>query len=345
MRTWLLDRSWTLLLTAILVGSIIYNVDGSDNYLTVDNLVNLFELSIEKIIVVVAMTFVIIAGEIDLSVASVMVLAASIVAWLQDSGDVPFAVAVLVALIASAAVGYTQGWLITRLGLPSLVVTLAGLITWRGVARILVEDRSYGDFPEWFDRLGQEELLGPLPFSIAFFVVVLVTAAFVLHRSEFGRYVYVIGDNSEVARFAGVNATRVRTALFVASSLTAGLAGVLFAARLGSIRGDLAVGFELEIITIVLLGGVSIFGGSGGLGGVALAVLIVLNVRNGLGLNDVDGSTQTGVIGGILILSVLLQNALDRVRASTRLAPEPPLADSVSAVESAQPALTNGGTE
>ena len=133
MRTWLLDRSWTLLLTAILVGSIIYNVDGSDNYLTVDNLVNLFELSIEKIIVVVAMTFVIIAGEIDLSVASVMVLAASIVAWLQDSGDVPFAVAVLVALIASAAVGYTQGWLITRLGLPSLVVTLAGLITWRGV--------------------------------------------------------------------------------------------------------------------------------------------------------------------------------------------------------------------
>ena len=302
MRTWLLDRSWTLLLTAILVGSIIYNVDGSDNYLTVDNLVNLFELSIEKIIVVVAINFVIIAGEIDLSVA-----------WLQDSGDVPFAVAVLVALIASAAVGYTQGWLITRLGLPSLVVTLAGLITWRGVARILVEDRSYGDFPEWFDRLGQEELLGPLPFSIAFFVVVLVTAAFVLHRSEFGRYVYVIGDNSEVARFAGVNATRVRTALFVASSLTAGLAGVLFAARLGSIRGDLAVGFELEIITIVLLGGVSIFGGSGGLGWVALAVLIVLNVRNGLGLNDVDGSTQSGVIGGILILSVLLQNALDRV--------------------------------
>ena len=174
MRTWLLNRSWTLLLTAILVGSIIYNVDGSDNYLTVDNLVNLFELSIEKIIVVVAMTFVIIAGEIDLSVASVMVLAASIVARLQDSGDVPFAVAILVALIASAAVGYTQGWLITRLGLPSLVVTLAGLITWRGVARILVEDRSYGDFPGWFDRLGQEELLGPLPFSIVFFVVLLV---------------------------------------------------------------------------------------------------------------------------------------------------------------------------
>lgn len=325
MRDWLLDRSWVVLLAAIFVLSFVYNVNESSGYLSVNNFVNLFELSIEKVIVVVVMTFVIVAGEIDLSVGSVMVLAASVVAAVSEAGQVPFAVGILIALAVSAAVGFTQGWIVTRLGLPSLVVTLAGLVMWRGFARVLVEDRSIGDFPVWFDRLGQDELIGPIPFSIVVFAALLATAAVILHRSEYGRYVYVIGDNADVARFSGVNVRRIRTSLFVCSSFVAGVAGVLFAARLGSVRGGLATGFELEIITVVLLGGVSIFGGSGGFAGVTLAILIFLNVRNGLGLANVDGNVQTGVIGAILILSVLGQNLIERWRDRIRLAePSPP---------------------
>jgi rhamnose transport system permease protein len=317
MAEWAWRHTWNLLLGAVLVATVIYNITQSSGYLGVDNFVNLFELHIEKVIVVVTMTFVIIAGEIDLSVASVMAWSAAVLAALHEH-DVPLGVAIVVAIGAAGVVGLIHGFLIARVGLPSLVVTLAGLIGWRGAARVLVEDRSVGDFPTWFDRLGQQDLVGPLPLAVVIFVVLFAVGWVVLDRTATGRVLYVIGDNPDVARYSAVNVVRTRFGLFLASSLAAGLAGVLFAARLGTVRGDLATGFELEIITIVLLGGVSIFGGSGRMSGVALAVLIVLNVRNGLGLANVGGNTQTGVIGAILIGSVLARNALDRLHGRVR---------------------------
>ncbi|HEU4841249.1 MAG TPA: ABC transporter permease, partial [Ilumatobacteraceae bacterium] len=238
---------------------------------------------------------------------------------------VPLVIAIVAALGAAGVAGLINGWAVARLGLPSLVVTLAGLIGWRGAARVLVEDRSIGDFPRWFDRLGQDELVGPLPVSIVVFMILFAVGAVVLHRTATGRILYVIGDNAEVASYSGVNVARTRFGLFLASSLVAGIAGVLFAARVGTVRGDMATGFELEVITIVLLGGVSIFGGSGRMSGVLLAVLIVLNLRNGFGLANVGGNAQTGVIGAILIGSVLAQNLIDRLTGRAR-APGPPVA-------------------
>ena len=133
------------------------------------------------------------------------------------------------------------------------------------------------------------------------------------YQANLGRRLFVIGDNAEVARFSGIDVARTKVLLFTASAFVAGVAGVLFAARLGSVRANIGEGFELDIITMVLLGGVSIFGGSGTLLGVALAIGIVLNLRNGLGLANVESNTQTGVIGALLIASVLAQNALDRL--------------------------------
>ena len=298
----------------ILAGTVVFNVTQSKNYLDVDNLVNLFELSIEKIIVAVMMTFVIIAGEIDLSVASVMGLSAAVLATLNDGQAVPFGIAIVIAVAAGSAAGLVQGWCISRLGLPSLVVTLAGLIGLRGLARVFVEDRSYGGFPSWFESLGQEPLIGPLPFSVLLFLVFIVAGGIVLARTPLGRRVYVIGDNADVARYSALNVPRLKLGLFVASGTVAAVAGLLYAARLGSVRGDLANGFELDIITMVLLGGVSIFGGAGSMTGVALAILIVLNLRNGLGLANVEANVQTGVIGVILITSVLARNAIEDLR-------------------------------
>jgi rhamnose transport system permease protein len=193
-------RTWELLLAAVLVATVAYNATQSPVYLDVDNFVNLFHLSIEKVIVAIAMTFVIVNGEIDLSVASVMAFAAAVLASLHEGGAVPFAVAIVVALAAATGAGLLQGFIVAKTGLPSLVVTLAGLIAFRGAARVLVEDRSVGDFPDWFRSLGRDEILGPLPFAVILFFVGLVVGGIVLHRSTFGRVVYVIGDNPEVAR-------------------------------------------------------------------------------------------------------------------------------------------------
>ena len=312
MPEWTRRWGWELLLGAILIGVLIVNISLSPFYLSVQNVLNTFQLSIEKVIVAVIMTFVIVNGEIDLSVASVMAFSASVLAALHLAG-VPFGFAVAVALLVGAAAGLFQGFLVAKVGLPSLTVTLAGLIGFRGAARILVEDQSIGDFPEWFDSLGQDPLVGRLSLGVLLFLVGIVVAAVILHRTPFGRSLYVIGDNAEVARFSGINVARTKLIVMTASGFVAGLAGVMFAARLGSVRGDLGQGFELDIITMVLLGGVSIFGGSGTLVGVGLSILIVLNLRNGLGLAHFAITTQTGVIGALLILSVLVPNLASRV--------------------------------
>jgi rhamnose transport system permease protein len=318
MRDKALRWRWELFLVVVLAAVFCVNISISEFYLGEQNFINMFQLSIEKVIVVVIMTFVIINGEIDLSVASVMAFSACVLAALHQGGAVPFELAVVIALIAAALVGLIQGAFVAFMGLPSLVVTLAGLIGWRGAGRILVEDNSIGDFPDWFDTLGQEPLIGRVSFALIFFLVEIVVAGIILHRTAFGRAVFVIGNNANVARYSGVNVARDKLIIMTASGFFAGLAGVLFASRLGSVRGDLATGFELDIITIVLLGGVSIFGGSGTMVGVGLAILIVLNIRNGLGLANIDQNTQTGVIGVLLILSVLVPNLVARFAGSRR---------------------------
>ncbi len=308
---------WEGLLLALLVAVAAFNIARSPYYLGVGNIVNLFQLEIEKIIVVLPMTLIIIAGEIDLSVASVMGLSSCVTAYLFQKG-VPLPVDLLAGLLAGVLAGLINGFWVAYVGLPSLAVTLAGLIGYRGVARILVEDRAVGGYPLWFNQLGQQPLLGPLTLSILVFVVLLAVAAVVLHGSGLGRLVYVIGNNAEAARYSGVRVRRVRMVLFVTSATVAALAGLLYAARLGSVRGDMAAGFELDIITVVLLGGVSIFGGSGNLVGVGLSILLILNLRNGMGLADVTGNTQTSVIGALLILSVLVPNMAQSIHQGWR---------------------------
>jgi rhamnose transport system permease protein len=201
--------------------------------------------------------------------------------------------------------GAINGFMVSYAGLTSLIVTLAGLIGYRGLARVLLENRSIGNFPDWFDRLGQQPLIGPIPLALIIFFVLLIIALIILQWSGAGRYVFVIGNSSEVARYSGVNVRRVKMTLFVVSGFVAALSGLLLAARLGSMRGDTATGTELEVITMVVLGGVSIFGGTGSMFGVLLSILIILNLRNGMGLLDITGEIQTGVIGVLLILSVL----------------------------------------
>lgn len=306
-------KSWEGLLLVLVIIVIIINLIQSPFYLGIGNQINLFQLSIEKIILAVTMALIIINAEIDLSVASIMGLCAAVLAFLHELG-VPVEWAILAALGTGMLAGAFNGFWVAFVGLPSLVVTLAGLIGFRGLARVLIEDRSIGEFPEWFDTLGQQPLIGPFPLSMIIFFAIYLIGVVVLHFSASGRYIYVIGNSKEVARYSGVKVRRVKMALFMASGTVAALAGILFAARLGAVRGNTAEGFELDIITIVLLGGVSIFGGSGTLYGVGLAILLILNLRNGMSLANITGNTQTGVVGVILIVSVLVPNLVQMIR-------------------------------
>jgi rhamnose transport system permease protein len=301
---------WEGLLLAALVAIVLANAALSPQFLTLGNQINLFQLSIEKIIVALVMTFVIINGEIDLSVGSMMGLAACAFGWLVKEQGIAAPLAIGIALGIGVAGGALNGWFVTRLGLPSLVVTLATLIGFRGLARVLVEDRGLTDFPPWFDALGQEGLIGPLPFALLAFAGLFALCYVVLEHSGFGRRCQVIGTSREVAEFAGIDTARHKMALFVASGTVSAFAGLLFAARVGAVRGDVGNGFELDIITIVLLGGVSIFGGTGSMLGTLLAILIVLNIRNGMALLNITGHLQTGVIGLLLIASVLAPRLL-----------------------------------
>ena len=169
----------------------------------------------------------------------------------------------LAALAVGLLCGLFNGFWVAVVGLPSLAVTLAGLIGYRGLAPMLVEDRSVGGFPDWFDTLGQRPVIGPIPFSILIFVVLLVVAAVVLHLTGFGRLVYVVGNRrrSRATRASGCRACKM--VLFIMSGLVAALAGLLSPRGSGRCAASTAQGFELDIITVVLLGGVSIFGGSG----------------------------------------------------------------------------------
>lgn len=298
-------RSWEGFLFAVLILIYAVNTWNSPVFLTVGNQINMFQLSVEKIIVALVMTFVIINGEIDLSVASVMGLAACAFGWMVQAG-VPAGGAVAVALGIGFLCGVFNALFIVGLGIPSLVVTLATMIAYRGFARVLVEDRGIGDFPAWVDRLGQQGLVGPVPLAMLIFTVLATLAFLILQRTAFGRKVYFIGANRAVAEYSGLDVRAVKAKVFIASGVIAALAGLLYAARVGAVRGDIANGFELDIITIVLLGGVSIFGGAGTMSGTILAILIVLALRNGMALQNITGHIQTGVLGVLLILSVMV---------------------------------------
>jgi rhamnose transport system permease protein len=300
-------RSWEALLAVILVIVVGVNISLSSNYLSMTNLTNLFQLSIEKAIIVLIMALIIINGEIDLSVGSVMGLAGCSMAYAFEQG-VSMPLAIAIGLTSGTLAGIFNGIMVSVVGLPSLAVTLAGLIGYRGLARVFLEDRSITGFPEWFNSFGQDDLIGPFPISLVIFAGMLVIFLIVLQMTSFGRYVYIIGNNKEAARFSGLRVMRVKMILLSVSGLISALAGILYAARLGAVRGDAGNGFELDIITIVLLGGVSIFGGRGSMVGVALSILVVLNIRNGMSLAHLSGDVQTSVVGALLILSVLIPN-------------------------------------
>ena len=331
-RSWLSVLSrWETLLVVAIAGLIVLGALLSPFFLTARNFSNLIAALMEVAIMALPMTLIIVAGEIDLSVESMAGLASSLLGFLW-AADVPLGVAIPIVLLVGALGGLLNGLLVARGRLPSLVVTLGTLALFRGLALIVLGPRGVSNFPPAFTELGFGHVPGTLiPWPFVIFLGLAAILGIVLHRTWIGRQIYAIGKNAGAARFSGVRVIRLKTGLFVLSGLVAALAGIILTSRLSSARADAGAGMTLTVVTVVLLGGVNIFGGSGTIPGVALAVIAVAVMQNALRLASVTVEVQSIALGLLLILSVVIPNfahraksAIDRVRGA-----RPPPADSV----------------
>ena len=297
--------SWEVLLILVAVAIFAINSFASPYFLDAWSLSDLTFNFTEKALLAFAMALLIIAGEIDLSVAAIIALASTMMGMAVQAGAGTAAL-LAIGIGTGLVCGAFNGLLVTRLGLPSIVVTIGTMSLFRGIAFIILGDQAYKGYPADFAFFGQGYVWWVVSFELVLFLVAAAIYWFLLHRTNFGRRIFMIGNNPVAARFSGVRVDRIRFVLFCLTGLMAGIASVLITSRLGSTRPSIAQGYELEVITMVVLGGVSILGGAGSILGVVLAAFIMGLVTFGLGLLNVPGIVMSIFIGLLLIVVIAL---------------------------------------
>lgn len=293
-------KSWETLLLVVAIGIFIANSFASPYFLNAWNLSDATFNFTEKAMIAFAMALLIISGEIDLSVASIIALASTAMGAAVQMG-VGTPGLVVIGLVVGVMCGAFNGVLVTRFGLPSIVVTIGTMSLFRGISFIVLGDQSFQGYPTSFSWFGQGYVWWVISFEFVLFAIIAVIYAILLHKTNFGRAVYAIGNNATGAMFSGIRVQRVKFMLFLLTGLMSGVAAVCLTARLGSTRPSIATGWELEIVTMVVLGGVSILGGSGTIVGVVIAAFVMGLVTFGLGLLNVPGIVMSIVIGALLI--------------------------------------------
>lgn len=307
-----LRLNWEGLLIIILIGSLALGCLISPVFAGAANLGNLLADLSEVALMALPMTLIIVAAEIDLSVASVLGMSSALMGVLWHAG-LPMPLVIALVLAAGALAGLANGLAIVKLGLPSLAVTIGTLALFRGLAYVLLGDQAVADFPPSY-TLWTMQTLGatfiPLPFVLVVIGAVVFTV--LLQATAFGRSLYAIGANGFAASFSGIEVAKMKLRLFVLSGAMSALAGIVYTLRFTSARGDNGEGFELSVIAAVLFGGVSIFGGKGSMYGVLLSLVVIGVLKNALTLVDVSSETLTIVTGALLLASVLIPNLVAR---------------------------------
>ena len=313
---WRAVGRWEALLLLLILGAGIWSWTLSSFFLRRANLLDLATPYIFIGLLALGLTFVVVAGEIDISVASTMTVSAVSCAQIWQAG-VNVWVAALAGLGVATALGLANGLLIGLLDLPSLAVTLGTLAAFRGLAYVILGGGSISGLPAGFTKVGGGYISNELPIALLVFVGFALLLGVLLHATRFGRYLYTIGSNREAARFSGVPVARVRVTIFVLSGLMAGFAAIVYLGFFGSVQADAASGSELiDVVTAVVLGGVDIFGGSGSMAGVFLALILIAVLRNGMQLANLGGATQDIVVGGLLLGAILAGNLVRAVQES-----------------------------
>ncbi len=312
--------------TALAVIVVLIGVIGSatsPEFLTSNNIFNLGLSNGEIAIMALPMALIVISGEIDLSVASTLGMSSCLLGYLWERHWPMIAIFVVIALVGLAA-GAINGLLVTRVGLPSLAVTIGTLTLYAGIAEILLGPTTVANFPSAYTNLGVDAVPGTgnaMTYSTLVFLVLAVIFGVVLHFTPVGRSIFAMGASPEAALFAGIRVKRIKTILFMISGLICAFAGVLYTFRLSTAVANNGVGLELDVVAIVLVGGISIFGGKGSVPGVVLGVLAFAGIQNALLLTNFNQEASGVVAGGLLLISVFLPNTMPlwrRLAARTR---------------------------
>ncbi|MFI5938366.1 ABC transporter permease [Actinoplanes sp. NPDC051494] len=309
-----LKGSWDTIIILLTVLAIVIASAGVPNFGTSRNFTFLILDLLPIVLIALPMTLIIVTGEIDLSVASILGLTSSLMGWFWNNGLSIEMIIPLVVVIGAIA-GVFNGFLVNSLGLPSLAVTIGTLALYRGLAFVVLGDGAVADFPFDYTAWVTGTIAGgPVPNVLILIVALAIVFGVVLHATPFGRSLYAIGANDKAAHFAGIPVARTKFWLYVASGAVAGLVGILWTLRYSSARADNGSGLELAVVAAVLLGGVSIFGGKGSLPGVLAGVVLLATLQNALRLQDVSGQALNIVTGTLLVLSVLLPNLASSIR-------------------------------
>lgn len=306
-------KSWETLLFGIAVAIFVINSFASPYFLDPWNLSDATFNFTEKAMIAFAMALLIVSGEIDLSVASIIALASTAMGYASQLGfGTPELV--LVGLFVGLICGGFNGLLVTGLGLPSIVVTIGTMSLFRGISYIVLGDQAFRGYPSDFAFFGQGYVWWVISFELVLFAMIAIFYGVLLGKTNFGRAVYAIGNNPTGALFSGIRVARVKMILFLMTGLMSGVAAICLTSRLGSTRPSIAFGWELEIVTMVVLGGVNILGGSGRIAGVTIAAFVMGMVTFGFGLLNVPGIVMSIFIG-LLLIAVI---ALPRLWAAAR---------------------------
>jgi rhamnose transport system permease protein len=303
---------WEFILLLLLIGVMVMGTLISPYFLDIWTLSDATFNFSEKAIVALPMALLILVREIDLSVAAIISLSSLAMGLCANVGMGPFAL-VLVGLCVGLVCGLINGVLVTRYSLPSIVVTIGTMSLFRGLAQVVLGDQAITAYPPGFSELGQGYLIKPLAYSFVTFLALALAFAAMLHFSALGRRLFAIGNNPVAARFSGIAVDRIKLMLFTLTGLFAGLAAVLLTSRIGSTRPNIALGWELEIITMVILGGVSIAGGTGSILGVVLAVFILGLTSLAFSLINVPGIVISVMLGLLLIVSIAAPILIRRI--------------------------------
>jgi ribose transport system permease protein len=295
-------------IAVVLILEIIIFSQVSPYFLTADNLLNISLQASVTAIIAAGMTFVILTAGIDLSVGSIVAFAGVVTTSLIKL-ELPvfysLAVGISAGLLFGAFSGYLAGTFVTRLKITPFIVTLALMTIWRGAAFVYTEGRPVWELPESFSFLGTGRILG-IPFPTIIMIFVFVASHIVLTKTRFGRYVYAVGGNYEAARLAGIKTNFILISVYVISGVLASLSGVLLASRINSGQPNAGLGYELDVIAAVVVGGTSLFGGRGTIIGTFFGSMLIAVLRNGLNLLNVGSYVQQVIIGVVILLAVLI---------------------------------------
>ena len=297
-------KSWDTAILVLLLTVLILASLTTEGFLTALNFSYIFSNTSEITIIAFAMLFMIIMGEIDLSVASILALGSAMLGWTYAKGA-PIWLSIIICILVGTLCGLVNGFLVTKLGLGSLAVTIGTLALYRGIANGILGENTVNEFPEFwtsfgFDTFGTSFMPKTMPLIIFFGIMFGI----LLHRTPFGRRTLAIGQSPEAARFAGVNIIRHKMIVFTFTGFMSGIAGVVYTFRFSTAQADNGVGIELLVISAILLGGVSIFGGIGTMWGVVAGVLLAGSVESWLTLREINAQWRTIVTGLLLLLSV-----------------------------------------